>query len=98
MVALKAVVIALGVLILGTIGVIAAVLFNRGVDGPAAGDSHAPFHVTFELDEGCRVAESRVAEGQLMIRTEGPGACPRIHLVDLATGEAAGTIELAPAP
>ncbi len=98
MVALKAVVIALGVLILGTIGVIAVVLFNRGADVTAAGDPGAPFRVTFELGEGCLVAESRVAEGRLMIRTEGPGACPRIHLVDLATGEVAGTVELAPAP
>ena len=98
MVALKAVVIALGVLILGTIGVIVVVLFNRDTGGTAAGGPRAPFHVTFELGDGCAVVESRVTEGQLMVRTDGPGACPRIHLVDLATGEVAGTVELAPAP
>ena len=54
--------------------------------------------MTFELGDGCAVVESRVTEGQLMVRTDGPGACPRIHLVDLATGEVAGTVELAPAP
>ncbi len=98
MVALKAVVIALGALILGTLAVIAVVLYNRTADGTAEAAPPAPFHVTLGIGAGCEVVESRVGRGRLLVRTDGPGACRRIHLIDLKAGTAIGTVELAPAP
>lgn len=98
MVALKAVVIALGALILGTIVVIAVVLFNRTADGTAEDASTAPFHVTLDIGPGCEVVETRVDRERLMVRTGGPGACRRIYLMDLEAGTAIGTVELAPVP
>lgn len=46
---------------------------------------------------GCEIAETRADAGRLIVRTEGPGACRRIHILDLATGASLGTLDVLPA-
>jgi hypothetical protein len=46
---------------------------------------------------GCEIAETRADAGRLIVRTDGPGACRRIHIVDLATGASLGTLDVLPA-
>ena len=94
MVALKTVVIALGVLILGTFGVIAVALYNRAADGTAGTDLSEPYHATLVIGADCVVVESQMSQGRLLVRTDGAGACRRIHLIDLESGAVIGTIAL----
>lgn len=46
---------------------------------------------------GCEIAETRADAGRLIVRTDGPGACRRIHILDLATGASLGTLDVLPA-
>lgn len=46
---------------------------------------------------GCEIAETRADAGRLIVRTEGPGTCRRIHILDLATGASLGTLDVLPA-
>jgi hypothetical protein len=106
--ALKAVVIIMGLLILSGIAVIAFTIVNRSgevaeekvveriveSDETAGGGIMAFGAVRLEGSEGCRIVESAVDSGRLILRTEGAGAaCGRVHVLDLKTGKTLGTIE-----
>lgn len=49
------------------------------------------------VGQSCEIAETRADGDRLIVRTEGPGACRRIHVVDLVTGATLGTLDVLPA-
>jgi len=98
MVALKALIIVMGALILAGVAIIGVTLVNRASE-PRKGQAAAPGFVAKALNvgPGCAVAETRLDGGRLVVRTEGPAGCRRIHILDLGTGEALGVIDMLPA-
>lgn len=49
------------------------------------------------IGAGCEIAETRADGGRLIVRTDGQGACRRIHILDLSTGASLGTLDVLPA-
>lgn len=106
---LKGLIIFMGVLIVVGLGVVGVTIYNRatkpkaGTEAPAAASpaaSAAPRafgSAVLNVGAGCEIAETRVEGGRLIVRTDGPGACRRIHVVDLATGATLGTLDVLPA-
>ena len=97
MVALKAVVIFMGVLILAGIAVVAfTIVGGAGGDRADGGGGKAGGFGAIRLEgvAGCRIVESATDDGRLVLRTEGQGpGCGRVHVLDLETGKTLGTIE-----
>lgn len=71
------------------------------VSVPMAGAPSAPPRAfggaVLNVGAGCEIAETRADAGRLIVRTDGPGACRRIHILDLATGASLGTLDVLPA-
>ena len=71
------------------------------VSAPVAGAPSAPPRAfggaVLNVGAGCEIAETRADAGRLIVRTDGPGACRRIHILDLATGASLGTLDVLPA-
>ena len=71
------------------------------ISAPMAGASSAPPRAfggaVLNVGAGCEIAETRADAGRLIVRTDGPGACRRIHILDLATGASLGTLDVLPA-
>lgn len=109
---LKGLIIFMGVLIVLGLGVIGVTIFKRSTkpkteavetsapavpSAPITGASRAFGSAVLNVGAGCEIAETRAEAGRLIVRTDGPGACRRIHILDLATGATLGTLEILPA-
>ncbi|MGE0095006.1 MAG: hypothetical protein AB7M05_02565 [Alphaproteobacteria bacterium] len=107
---LKGLIIFMGVLIVIGVGVIGVTIFNRmnkpkvemsetapAASAPIAGMPRAFGGAVLNVGAGCEIAEMRADAGRLIVRTDGPGACRRIHILDLATGASLGTLDVLPA-
>jgi hypothetical protein len=109
--ALKALVIVMGVLIVVGTTVVVVTIYNRmnrlGEAAPAAqtvaappapagvapiafGDARVP------IPDGCRVVEMVPAGERLLLRLGSIARCNRILVIDLSSGAALGSIDLAP--
>lgn len=98
--ALKALVIALGVLILVAAGVIAVTIYKRATNGiEDAGAGAAGFgNKELALPAGA-VLEDMTASGKhLVLRLRLADGSPRIMVIDLATGEPLGELDFAVQP
>ncbi len=63
----------------------------------AAGPAPRAFGgAVLNVGAGCEIVETRADAGRLIVRTDGPGACRRIHILDLATGASLGTLDVLP--
>ncbi|MGE3477804.1 MAG: hypothetical protein AB7H70_18540 [Rhodospirillaceae bacterium] len=108
---LKGLIIFMGVLIVIGVGVIGVTIFNRmnkpkvelsetapaAASAPVASVPRAFGGAVLNVGAGCEIAETRADAGRLIVRTDGPGACRRIHILDLATGASLGTLDVLPA-
>ena len=108
---LKGLIIFMGVLIVIGVGIVGVTIFNRmnkpkveqpetapsAVAAPVAGASRAFGGAVLNVGAGCEIAETRADAGRLIVRTDGLGACRRIHILDLATGASLGTLDILPA-
>ena len=65
--------------------------------GTPLASPHAFGGAVLNIGAGCEIAETRADGGRLIVRTDGPGACRRIHILDLATGASLGTLDVLPA-
>ena len=99
---LKALVIILGVLLVGgTVTLVGAIIWrgsHRGaVDSAAApplGTPGKPFETTLDLPAGATVASTDVAGERLVLKLALPDGRQQIVIVDIRTGARLGTIEL----
>ncbi len=108
MAALKALVIAMALLIVAGMGLIAWGLYEKAADPGFklfAGDGEAappqasvrPFgRVDLELPAGCTIADSRPDGERLYVRVGPPGPCARIVVVDIVRGRVLGTVSVSP--
>ena len=103
--ALKALVIAMAVLIAAGLGVIVVALVERAgeplSDSPKAAAGAPAFgEVRVPVPAGARLVETTVAGDRLILRLRLADGAARIVVVDLATGRRLGTVRLvlAPAP
>ncbi|MHB1219766.1 MAG: hypothetical protein ACYC1L_16360 [Alphaproteobacteria bacterium] len=64
---------------------------------PLAAQPRAFGGAVLNVGAGCEIAETRADAGRLIVRTDGSGACRRIHIIDLATGASLGTLDVLPA-
>jgi len=87
---LKALTIGMGVLIVLGVAGLAAVIAQR-----AAGAGALRPAVVVAVPHGARVVETALDGDRLALRLETPDG-PRVTVVDLKTGEALSTVELAP--
>lgn len=110
---LKGLIIFMGVLIVVGLGVVGVTIYNRATKpkvgtetaastpaaaSPAANTAPRAFgSAVLNVGAGCEIAETRAEDGRLIVRTDGPGACRRIHVVDLSTGATLGTLDVLPA-
>ncbi len=93
---LKALVIGMGVLILGGFALVAVALVSRVTDSDESG-----FGATeVPVPDGCSVAETLAEGDRLLLRLEGPEArgCAQVVVVDLDSGEVRGRLQLRPGP
>ena len=93
---LKALVIGMGVLILGGFVLVAVALVSRLTDGGESG-----FGATeVPVPDGCSVAETLAEGDRLLLRLEGPEArgCAQVVVVDLDSGTVQGRLQLRPGP
>ena len=88
---LKAVVIALGVLLLA---LLAAIVWRfAGLAGGAGSAGARGFgEVKLELPPGCRVVEATAGDGRILLRIGEGAACERVLLVDPSSGRVTGTL------
>ena len=103
---IKALVIGLGVLLVGGIALLIYGISQKASDpqykmfrgkAPAVAAPVASFGETrIPLPEGCTVAEMRAEGDRLFLRIGPPGACERIVIIDLGTGQPTGSIWLRP--
>lgn len=89
---LKALTIGMGVLIVLGVAGLAAVIAQRAA-GAGAGALRPA--VVVAVPHGARVVETALDGDRLALRLETPDG-PRVTVVDLKTGEALSTVELAP--
>lgn len=108
---LKGLIIFMGLLIVVGVAVIGVTIFNRmdkpkvevaetaSATAPAASLAAARAFggAVLNVGAGCEIAETRADAGRLIVRTDGPGACRRIHVLDLTTGASLGTLDVLPA-
>ena len=87
---LKALTIGMGVLIVFGVAALAAVVVQR-----AAGAGAAQPEIVLPVPHGSRVVETALDGDRLALRLETPGGL-RVTVVDLRTGKAVSTVELAP--
>lgn len=87
---LKALTIGMGVLIVLGVAGLAAVVAQR-----AAGAGALRPAVAVAVPEGARIVETALDGNRLALRLETPDG-PLVTVVDLKTGEAVSTVELAP--
>ena len=111
MAALKGLIIFMGILIVVGLGIVGVTIFNRmnkpkgeateaapaAVSAPMAGAPRAFGGAVLNVGAGCEIVETRPDAGRLVVRTDGPGACRRIHVLDLTTGATLGTFDVLPA-
>jgi hypothetical protein len=96
---LMALVIIMGVLIVGGIVVVIATIANRMSGGrEATSTGAAPGFATADLPvpAGCQVMETTTADDRLILRLGSGERCNQILIVDLATGRLLGTLRLVP--
>ncbi len=104
MLALKALVIVMGVLIVAGLAVVGVTIYNRmqaRAELSAAADAGAPpafDRATVPLPAGCRVAALHPAGERLLLQLEGIAGCQQILVVDLRSGRLLGRLDLTPAP
>lgn len=93
---LKALVIGMGVLILGGFVLVAVALVSRLTDGGESGFGASEVPVP----DGCSVAETLAEGDRLLLRLEGPEArgCAQVVVVDLESGAVQGRLQLRPGP
>ena len=111
MVALKSLVIGLGVLIVVGVGLLAWGVYRQTADpefrllaGPtaggdgAAGGAPAPHFgdLTVPLPAGCSIAGMRPQGDRLFLRVGPSGPCARVIVIDVARGTVLGTIRVMP--
>ena len=102
--ALKIMVVVMGVLIVAGVAVIATDLARRASSGRAApaasaGASLAGFdEKTVELPKNGRLTGVHTEAGRVVLRVLLPGNKEMLIVLDLATGERLGTINVNPAP
>ena len=94
--ALKALVIVLGVFILAAAAVVAVTIYKRATSGL---ESHSGGFGTKQvtLPAGAELEGTAAAGDRLILRIRMTDGSRRIMIVDLATGEPQGEIELVPA-
>lgn len=95
--ALKFLVIAMGVVIIGGFALVAFEVIRRGGEGvepPVAATAPAgePFVSTLELPEGSQFVGMAVAGDRLVINVRLPDDKGRVFFIDPATGEVVGTL------
>ena len=108
---LKGLIIFMGILIVVGLGIVGVTIYNRAtkpkveapetapaaVSAPMAGAPRAFGGAVINVGAGCEIAETRAEAGRLIVRTDGPGACRRIHILDLTTGASLGMFDVLPA-
>ena len=92
MAALKALVIFLGVLIVGGFAVVAVTIYNR------AAAPKADKVVSIPVPPGGPAIDMTAAEDRIVLRYRLPNGQERLVLVNARTGQPAGTIDLVPTP
>jgi len=90
--ALKVVVIVMAALIAAGAVVVVVTVADRLSGGPEGG-----FAAELAIPKGCELAEATEAGDRLVLRLVGPG-CRRVLLVDPATGDLLGRLDLVPVP
>ena len=91
--ALTALVIVMGVAILAGLALLAYGLVSKiGADQVGLSEISLPIPV------GCRLADSRIEEGRLLIRVDGlpEQGCQQIVILDLESGEVLGRVSAVP--
>ncbi len=100
--ALKALVIVMGVLILAGMGLVGygivkrTAIPERPAQPAAAARPYGP--VELALPSGARIARTRTSGERLIVELELASGGERLLVLDLATGELVGTIDLKPQP
>jgi hypothetical protein len=108
--ALKALVVFMGILILGGMGLVAYAIVKRvgqpapppratdqaSATAPVAGKPFGPVEIA--LPPGARIARTSTSEGRLIVELELAGGGERLLLVDLASGALLGSIDLKLSP
>ena len=91
---LKGLIIVMGVLIVAGLAVVAVTITGR-MGGSAPKSGKAGFGASaLAIGPGCSIVETRLAGERLLVRTDGGAGCPRIHIVDVATGAVLGTLDI----
>ncbi len=90
--ALKALVIGMGILIVLGLALVAYGLVGRSSKqdvGVAGFDT-----LKLALPPGCNIAEARVSDGHLVVRSDGPmeRGCQQVFLIDMASGKILGRV------
>lgn len=108
MAALKALVIAMALLIVAGMGLMAWGLYEKAADPgfkPFAGGGEAappqasvrPFgRLDLDLPSGCAIADSRPDGERLYVHVGPPGPCARIVVIDIVGGRVLGTVKVSP--
>jgi len=94
--ALKAAVILMAVLIAGGLALLAYAVIGGLSGGLSSGRPDVGFgDTTVVLPPGCVIAEARVADSTLVLRTEGPAerGCQQVILLDPASGRELGRVK-----
>ncbi len=94
--ALKALVIVLGVLLVGSAGLVLGVIVDR-VNQPPAPPGQDLAHAVVNLPAGARVLSADAAGDRLMVRVALAEGGEALILLDAKSGARLGTIELKPA-
>jgi hypothetical protein len=96
---LIALVIIMGVLIVGGLVVVVVTIANRVVGGGGTASTHAAPEfaaVDLPVPAGCQVMETTTADDRLILRLGSGERCNQILVVDMATGRLLGTLRLVP--
>jgi hypothetical protein len=91
---LKGLIIVMGILIVAGLAVVAVTITGR-MGGSAPKASKAGFgQAALAIGAGCSIVETQLAGDRLLVRTDGAAGCPRIHIVDVATGAVLSTLDI----
>jgi len=101
--ALKILVAVMGVMLVVGLAVVVATIIHRATQrqssSPAAASPAASFgHTAVTLPAGARVLEMREAGGRLVLRLQRTDGSETLLVLDLATGNEIGTVDLKPGP
>jgi len=94
--ALKALVVVMGIMLIGGFAVLVAVIVGRVSHGGSPPRSFAP--TAIDIPQGARIEAMTAGTDRLILDLALPEDRRQLVIIDLATGARLGTVELRPAP